>query len=1266
MKKTIFFVLFLASSLLARINTSHAAATCDQYPGDTWIYGGMTSLVKPNVLIIIDTSGSMDDSISTTYDPATTYDQAPACWLSTGISTTCLSNRVYVKSVTNSGNVFYTDSGFSLNNVTEKCTNNHPNSSLSSDGFYIGTLTTTGACEPRGFIKDSTYVMGNWINWNEQYAKISIARKVVKDLISDPRNKGVNFGLMIYNNGDGIDKKQSKGARFFSDIIAGQEYVTVIKDMDAAFNAALTNRDALLASINRTTITASGWTPLAESLYEAGQYFKGATSAFGNTIGLDSSSKYTSPITASCQTNFIIFVTDGMSTSDDSTVLTTVCPPERPDCEGDYDNDGIEYVDRVGTMQRFKHSMDDVAKYLYDTDLLPDDSTVGQEHTKGKQHVSTFTIGFDLKSTKDEEQAAIDLLKLVSDNSHGHGASYMAGNQAELSTALNKILSHITSADTSYVTPVVPTNATNRTYSSDRIYMGLFKPVNESFWKGNLKKYGLGTKTNTSKTDISNVIMDKNKNVAVWMDLDGDNTDDFSGTKLPVGVSSGTFKTDSISFWSTASDGGIVDKGGAGGQLAGMDLTKRVIYTYTTSRIPLANVSNADLGVSSDAERTQLISYLQGMDAYGKPAEKRSWLLGDLLHSRPAFVSYGPVTESNEGTCGDNANKNMLYVGGNDGMLHAIRDCDGGEEWAFIPPNMLTSLKEIPGEIHTYGVDATPSVYVYDANKDGKIDVSKDKVILLFGMRRGGGAAGDGSAAAKGAYIALDVTNPVDPKYLGSIGSNTLTEMGESWSEPRIIKIKIGGEEKIAAFIIGGYDNVNEDSRYGATQKFRGDGKVSLTDSGSGSVTSSGSSTQQNPKGGAIYLVELATIDNKDNKGVPNFANLGRLLWSVVPGSKNYGTNPATDKLEYSLTGEVALLDTAGSGYPDRMYAADLGGNVWRFDIGGSNVNKWSGNKIFSINPATGDTGRKFFFKPSVTVEATSSSSRGLDALIFLGSGDREHPLNTGVIDRMYALRDRGQTDPKIIPVGEDKIVDVTQDLLQDPSATTAAVNSILTDLKNVDKYGWYIKLNERDGEKVLAPATVFNKVAYFTTYTPDKNSSSSASSLPISTGIKTLTVDKGASILPNQQVFIENGSNRMKGIVTDYDSTSGLLTANITSVVGAGTFSAWRVAWGDPCTPNIGTSRLYAVNYATGEAVFNFDRKNDSTAVSNTRAQSGDTALLRSDRSEALGPGIASGVSVVVNPDGKVNANVNSGGVLVPLQLKKGGTIIPLYWRQK
>ena len=62
-------------------------------------------------------------------------------------------------------------------------------------------------------------------------------------------------------------------------------------------------------------LTASGYTPLAEILYEAGLYFKGAQSYF-NWATSTQKVQYTSPIEYYCQKNYVILMTDGMSTMD--------------------------------------------------------------------------------------------------------------------------------------------------------------------------------------------------------------------------------------------------------------------------------------------------------------------------------------------------------------------------------------------------------------------------------------------------------------------------------------------------------------------------------------------------------------------------------------------------------------------------------------------------------------------------------------------------------------------------------------------------------------------------------------------------------------------------------------------------------------------------------------------------------------------------------------------------------------------------------------
>ena len=85
---------------------------------------------------------------------------------------------------------------------------------------------------------------------------------------------------------------------------------------------------------------------------------------------------------------------------------------------------------------------------------------------------------------------------------------------------------------------------------------------------------------------------------------------------------------------------------------------------------------------------------------------QRSWLLGDILHSRPLVFNYTDYTTADENYCPESPNpstgkfnSSVLYVGANDGMVHAFRDCDGREMWAFVPPQVLKSLQATV-EIH--------------------------------------------------------------------------------------------------------------------------------------------------------------------------------------------------------------------------------------------------------------------------------------------------------------------------------------------------------------------------------------------------------------------------------------------------------------------------------------------------------------------------------------------------------------------------------------
>jgi type IV pilus assembly protein PilY1 len=1122
-------------------------AAPDQYMGDTAIYSGASTSLRPNVLLIIDNSNATLNAASgEAYNPGTVY-----------------ANHGY-----SSWNIYEADqqgdfSKIAVSNSTNAlenlhCTNNGNivKNTLLAQGTYVGSGTTdnpnikNNSCDtaPKG----KTYALGNFLNYTQTPAAggSDSQRKVIYNALNTVvggARYAVNFGAMVY----GSNNKGGNIIYQVSDLTADSDYHSFLNVLPGG-----TPGTAVLSSQTAR--------PQAESLLDAGYYFR------GQGLPVSGQAAMTSPIKNWCGKNYIILITNGLSNKDDDPKLATLV--------GDFDGDGMEANPYgLGT-----HYLDDVAKKLYESD---NSSTLN-----GFQRIVTNTIlAF---------QASDSLVQRAADDSHGRGSYFNVANAQELAAALTKLINNIVlEADTSFVAPVVPVSPENRTYSGSRVYMGFFKPISQSYWHGNLKKYGINS---------SNNITDKNSLIANYVDLNDDGYDDNTGLALPSGAINGTFKSTATSFWSSVADGGAVESGGAGSVLLARNFSTnpRKIFTYMGTNTNLTAAGNIfsktnvaitsnTLDVATSTDKDKLVDFIYGIDTYdengnGDTTEKRAWLLGDVLHSKPLIVNYAAYSFSNVNESDCNVNKSMIFVGANDGMLHAINDCDGSEAWAFIPPDILANLKYIPGQTHTYFADSSPGVYIYDHNNNGTIETADgDKVILLFGQRRGGGKD---ASPTKGSYYALDVSNPVAPVFLWRIdntaktqgttvtASSDYSELAETWSEPKLVKMKIGSSDKIIAFVGAGYDNAYEDSRYGATQTFSGTGTVNSADLGAGVVTSSGTSTASS-KGKGVYAIEIANLSS----GAPDFTHSGDNVKGFTHA--DYGT------MNYSFPGEITALDMNSDGYADRLYACDAGGGIWRFNVGDSSISNWTATRIFRANPGSGgasDTGRKIFYKPSAVVEP------GNLAILYFGTGDREHPLNMGVVDRFYALKDKGQSTT----MAESDLVDVTLDLLQTTTVAsgTGSISNLLAQLNAIDKYGWYIKLDENSGEKVLAPPTVFNKVAYFTTYAPN------------------------TMVAP------------------------------------------------DPCQPgNLGTARLYAVDYLTGEAVLNYDTTNDTTTIDNKRANSTPgQVLIRSDRSVTLGSGIPSGVVLIINPNGGLKALIGVGGVIPGEDPKKGGSIIPLYWRQK
>lgn len=680
---------------------------------DTEIYGTVSDVsLAPNILIIFDSSGSMDtaDVPGDPYNSATSYTGSYA------------SEAVYLRK---RHWWWYYWEFFSADVNALGC--GTIKSELLTQGFSRGNINGSFPYNCGGTVKRLR--TGNYMNYIESGVgtprkRIDVAKEVITDLIST--TTGVRFGIMRFNHSDGGRVVAECG----------------------------TDNDTLISVVN--DISASGWTPLAETLAEAGLYFAGEDSWFNSGLS------YTSPMQERCQRNYIIIMTDGEPTEDKDSKLASASYINN-DAIGDYDNDG---ADPGSYSSNGSDYLDDVAKYLYENDCHP---ALGDGTSFDKQNIITYTIGFQLTH---------ELLQDTATN--GGGEYYTATNYSELSEAFFHIMSSISEENAVFVAPVVPISRMNRAYAGDRIYLGFFKPQQSGRWIGNIKRYAL---------DEYGTLYDANNVVATTPD--------------------GLIKSNALSFWTTlGNDGPDVAAGGAAEVLNLMieDSTPRELYTYTGSDALLTDssnafvngnsaITNADLDVADAAERQELFDTVH------------SGTFGDIIHAEPVVVYY-PDPDNDPDTSDQ---RTMIYAGANDGILHAIDDDSGSEEWGFIPPHQLPRLSLLNDNDHDYFLDGSPAIYY-----------GSDQWVLIAGERRGGSN-----------YTAIDITLPTAPRWLYSIGRNFLDpnpgnhpdsdayeRLGQSWARPINATIATGitADDKDCVLTIdtttadvfllaGGYDN---------------------------------------------------------------------------------------------------------------------------------------------------------------------------------------------------------------------------------------------------------------------------------------------------------------------------------------------------------------------------------------------------------------------------------------------------------------------------
>lgn len=516
--------------------------------------------------------------------------------------------------------------------------------------------------------------------------------------------------------------------------------------------------------------------------------------------------------------------------------------------------------------------------------------------------------------------------------------------------------------------------------------------------------------------------------------------------KPAVDPQTGYFADAAMSFWTEGSnpDGPNVHAGGAASKMP--DPSSRQLFTNisgndlsaASNHISTANIGNfslADFGLSGaigEPSLDNIISWVRGVDIKDEDNDASTLVrntMGDTLHSQPASIVYDIAPNSKDFEI-------VVYTATNDGYLHAIDASTGIELWAFVPKELLGNMADLYFDNNIsfkhYGIDGDLVPVVVDRNDNGKIEPGTDSAYLIFGFRRGGSS-----------YYAIDVTDKNAPKLKWI---QSYSQFGQTWSPPVIARVKTAGagasSQDDAVVIVGaGYDTAHD--------------QAALPSAIDG-------------EGAGIFMLDLET---------------GNELWRA-------GSDSAADlslsSMTRSIPSKIRVLDLSGDGLADRMYASDLGGQIWRFDIhnGLDSVNLVTGGVIAQLggeglkSPSIAET-RRFYTSPDVSMFTDSMQDKRFLS-ISIGSGYRAHPLDKRNEDRFYSIRDSNvfqsltqvQYDAYSITI-DSQLVDVSGkvDVTLGPGAR-----------------GW--KFTLPPGEKILSDSQTFDNAIYFVSFQPQVSTS--------------------------------------------------------------------------------------------------------------------------------------------------------------------------------
>lgn len=790
----------------------------------------------------------------------------------------------------------------------------------------------------------------NFANWYTYYrSRVLLARAGIGRAFSGIQSDRMRVGFGAINQGSrDVDDVSSPGT-----IIMGVR----------PFNAA--NRATFYEHLYEHTIPAKG-TPLRRALDDAGQYFMRTDNRgpWGNQPGIPDSTEH-----LACRQSYSILMTDGYWTDDNASAARASA--RRANVDGQtgstiYGPGGksYRYQPALPYSDSYADTLADVAMYYWKNDLRPDleNKVPTQEGVNEAfwQHMVTFGVGLGVTGTLDpatdlpaltsgakrwpdpasSENAKLDDLWHAAINSRG--GFFSAADPETFANELQSTLLAISARTTS--ASAVTASAT-QIGTDTKLYRARFNTEN---WTGEFLAYRIDPDTGDP---ISTPLWD-------------------AGSKLPSHA-------------------------------------QRNIITYRPDNKATVDFKWSDLNSSqrehlntlfgnNDGLGQDRVEYLRGDRSKesdpNNPFRTRARLLGDIINSDPVYVANqnygygrldGQLGERYEAFRQQNKNRTpVVYIGANDGMLHAFHAETGEELFAYVPNALYPKLSELsaPNYAHNYYVDG--GLWAGDAYINGAW-----RTILLGSLGAGGRA-----------IFALDITSPRSPRVLWEF---THQELGYSLGQPSFARLESG---KWVALVGNGYNSNSHQARLFALNLENGD-----------------------------ILANIAT-------GAGNASNPNGLASPFL-----YKT--------------------------DHVYAGDLLGNLWKFDLTHSNDKQW---KLAKNQPLFTARDRDGNPQPITSGLDVGDHPDG-GTMVFFGTGKyfESHDNivgNNPRIHSFYGIRDNGNTIS-----GRSQLQEQTIEV-----EAYAPANGLAYDVRTVSQvptnyssvHGWYLDLvspsRGRQGEQVI------------------------------------------------------------------------------------------------------------------------------------------------------------------------------------------------------